>query len=177
MKRTTRWMPTLTVVAALLGCTGATGIPEDAWIQTAAEESAPLGGEALAMMKREMERAHRDMGHFRTTLASLRERKDRSGSIQLSKFVDAYMGLHLGPLLRSEWQSRHPELMALDANLRLATAEVLIQLRDPRRAEQVLDEITTRFAGRGSLLVEYPVGNRSTLEEALQLLNESKWRG
>ena len=177
MLRTTRLTPVLIAIAGLLGCASTPGIPDDSWVETAAEESAPLGGEALAMMKREMERAHRDMLHFRTTLGSLRERKDRSGSIQLSKFVDAYMGLHLGPLLRSEWQSRHPELMALDANLRLATAEVLIQLRDPRRAQQVLDEIATRFVGRESMLVEYPVGTQSTLGDALRSLRENKWRG
>ena len=55
------------------------------------------------------------------------------GLVLFTGFLDAYMGLHLDPMLGSEWQSRHPELMGLDANLRLMKAVVLIQMRSPRR--------------------------------------------
>jgi hypothetical protein len=163
---------------ALAACATDHGLPEDrAWGVTAAEESAPLGGEALAMMKSEMARAHRDMRHFHATLQGLQHRRDRSGSILFAGFLDQYMGAHLEPLLRSEWQSDHPELMALDANLRFAVAEVLIQLRDPRRVEDVIDEIARRFEGRESMLVDYPLDGQGTLGEGLRILRERKWRG
>jgi hypothetical protein len=97
--------------------------------------------------------------------------------VLFSNFLSAYMGLHLDPLLRSEWQSRHPELMALDANLRLAQAEVLIQMRDPRRVQAVLDEIRSRFGGRDGMLVESPSGGQGTLRDALKRLSSSKWKG
>ena len=66
---------------------------------TAAEQSTPLGGPALALRKQEMQRAHRDMLHFHTTLESLQQRKDRNGLMLFSQFLDAYMGMHLDPLL------------------------------------------------------------------------------
>lgn len=145
--------------------------------ETAAEENTPLGGEALGLRKRELERARRDMRHFHATLESLHERGERSGIILFNQYLDRYMGIHLAPLLRGEWQSRHPELMAVDANLRLTQADVLIQMRAPRRVQEVIDELERRFAGRGSMLVEYPPGGQTTLEDALQILRERKWRG
>ncbi len=144
---------------------------------TAAEQSTPLGGPALALRKQEMKRAHRDMLHFHTTLESLQQRRDRNGLILFSQFLDAYMGMHLDSLLQSEWQSRHPELMALDANLRLAQAEVLIQMRSPQRVQQVIDEIEKRYAGRGDMLVEFPIGKQGTLRDGLRRLSDRKWRG
>ncbi len=160
------------------GCAGTPDLPEDRlWGSPRQVESTPLGGEALAMMKREMARAHGDMLHFHETLAALDARGDRSGSIQFSRFVDAYMGLHLEPLLASAWQSDHPELAALDVNLRFAVADVLIQLRDPRRVQDVIEEIESRYRGRENMLVEYPIGSQSPLSEGLRLLRERKWRG
>ena len=145
--------------------------------ERAAEETAPLGGESLSLRKREMRRAHRDMSHFLVTLEGLRHRSDRSGQVLFSQYLDAYMGTHLDELLAAAWQSKHPELVALDANLRLAKADVLIQMRETRRAQQVLDEIDARFAGREALLVEYPLGSQTTLEQAVKNLRERKWRG
>ena len=69
------------------------------------------------------------------------------------------------------------ELMALDANLRFAQADVLIQMRDPRRVERVIEEIERRFEGRGSMLVEYPLGSQGTLSEGVKRLRDNKWRG
>jgi hypothetical protein len=142
-----------------------------------AEESAPLGGEALAVRTSELQRALRDMTHFDATLDSLQWRRDRSGVILFGQFLDAYMGTHLDPLLAHAWQSRHPELAGLDASLRLAKADVLIQLRQTRRVQQVIDDVATRYAGRENLLVEYPLGDQTTLAEALASLRNRKWRG
>jgi len=164
--------------AALLGCAGHTEFQDVLLLEpTAAEQSTPLGGAALGQRKQDMRRAHRDMLHFHTTLESLQERKDRNGLVLFSQFLDAYMGLHLDPLLASEWQSRHPELMALDANLRLVKAEVLIQMRSPQRVQQVIEELQERYAGRGDMLVEFPIGKQGTLRDGLKRLGERKWRG
>jgi hypothetical protein len=67
--------------------------------------------------------------------------------------------------------------MALDAGLRLGKAEVLIWMRQQRRAQQTIDELLKRFEGRENMLVEYPIGGQSTLEQALERLRERKWRG
>jgi hypothetical protein len=162
----------------LAGCASRHEVPDTFAFENAEDaESTPLGGETLALRKRELLRAHRDMGHFLATLESLRHRRDRSGGILFSGFLDAYMGEHLGPLLASRWQSDHPELAALDASLRLAEAEVLIQMNAPGRAQQVLDDVSQRFEGRGSMLVELAPGGQTTLQEALRQLRERKWRG
>jgi len=163
--------------ALLLGCASPPAVPDSFGVPSAAEESTPLGGEALALRRRDMQRAHRDMASFYATLESLHYRRERSGLILFNRFLDAYMGTHLDHLLSAEWQSRHPELMALDANLRLAKADVLIQMRETRRAQQVMDELARRYAGRETMLVEYPIGGQTTLEEALRILRERKWRG
>ncbi|HEY8153370.1 MAG TPA: hypothetical protein VII72_04495 [Myxococcota bacterium] len=166
------------VCGVLMGCAGHTEFQDVLVLEpTAAEQSTPLGGAALAQRKQDMQRAHRDMLHFHTTLESLQERKDRNGLVLFSQFLDAYMGLHLDPLLASEWQSRHPELMGLDANLRLAKAEVLIQMRSPQRVQQVIEELHERYAGREDMLVEFPIGKQGTLRDGLRRLGERKWRG
>jgi hypothetical protein len=170
----------LAVACALLAgaCSGVRPVPEDfASGETRAEEAAPLGGTALGHERREMERAYHDLVHFQVTLESLRYRDDRKSLRRLRRFVDAYMGLHLDPLLTGQWQSRHPELMALDANLRLVKADVLIQMRDTGRAQRVIDEVEERFRGREDMLVDYPIGGQSTLGESLKRLRDSKWQG
>ncbi len=181
MARTCRAALALLALVALgfgTGCATDPEIPDTFGIEDrAAEESTPLGGEALALRMREMRRAHGDMRHYHATLRALHERKDRSGKILFSQFLDAYMGLHLDPLLASKWQSNHPELMALDAGLRLAKADALIWMRETRRAQKTLDELRRRFQGRETMLVDYPIGGQTTLEQALEMLKERKWRG
>jgi len=166
------------ICGAIFGCAGHTEFQDVLFFEpTAAEQSAPLGGAALAQRKQDMQRAHRDLLHFHTTLESLQERKDRNGLLLFSQFLDAYMGVHLDSLLANEWQSRHPELMALDANLRLVKAEVLIQMRSPQRVQQVIEELRERYAGREDMLVEFPIGKQGTLRDGLRRLGERKWRG
>jgi hypothetical protein len=172
-------MRKLLLLLLVFGCAGDPDIPRDLLAQETAvrDEHTPLGGDALHQRRREMERAKRDMVHFQVTLQSLLERRDRSGQIQLSGFLDAYMGTHLDPLLESEWQSRHPELAAVDATLRLVKAELLMHMRETRRMQHELNELSRRFEGRGDMLVEYPVGQQVTLEQAIEILRERKWRG
>ncbi|MGH0030114.1 MAG: hypothetical protein ACQGVC_10015 [Myxococcota bacterium] len=161
-----------------LACASNDRAPADLLPETSrAEASAPLGGEALVQRKNEMRRAHGDMVHFSKTLESLKHRDDKNGLVLFSKFLDAYLGMHVDPLLAGEWQSRHPELTALDANLRFAKAELLIRLKMPRRAQSVMDQIEARFQGREDMLVDYPHGTQRSLGEGLQLLSERKWQG
>lgn len=170
----------LLCACATLGaaCATNTDAPADLIPETsAAEDSSPLGGEALHQRKEEMRRAQADIIHFDATLFSLNHRRDRNGLSLFAKFLDAYLGLQVDPLLGSEWQSRHPELAALDANLRFAKAELLIQLRMPRRAQHVMDQIEERFVGREEMLVDYPFGEQHSLREGLQMLRDRKWRG
>ncbi len=174
MRRRALLLPLLLALA----CAGDPGVPKELLAEDAAvEERTPLGGDALSRRRGELLRAKRDMLGFQSTLRSLQERRDRSGAILFSGFVDAYMGTHLDPLLRSEWQSRHPELAAMDATLRLVKAELLMHMRETRRMQQELDELSRRFEGRSDMLVEYPVGQQVSLDEALELLRERKWRG
>jgi hypothetical protein len=174
------WRTGLAVLAAALvvgGCRTPSAPDTLLAPEEVATKSQPLGGQSLAQRKQELDRAWRDMVHFHVTLESLRHRKERNGLVLFSGFVDAYMGTHLDPLLEPEWQSEHPELQGLDANVRLVQAETLMQLRSPQRMQRALDEIRRRYAGRGDMLVDYPVGEQSTLAEAIESLTSRKWRG
>lgn len=144
---------------------------------TAAEESVPLGGDALAQKKGEMERSLRDLMHFHRTIASLDGRRDRNGFSNFAGFLDAYLGTHVDPLLAGRWQSRHPEVMALDANLRLVKAEIFIVLRDTGRVQDVIEELNERYEGRENMLVEFANGEQGTLKQGLDRLQNDKWRG
>jgi hypothetical protein len=165
------------VAAAWIGCASSAPIEDEfAPDQTAAEESVPLGGEALAEKKAEMQRSLRDLMHFHRTLSSLDGRRDRTGFSNFAEFLDAYLGTHVDPLLSGKWQSRHPEVMALDANLRLMKAEIFIVLRDTGRVQDAIEDLTARYEGRENMLVELPNGEQATLREGLQQLQDDKWR-
>ena len=168
----------LLVAALFVGCASDHRLPPGLLHEEAREdESTPLGGDALAHRKLEMRRAYRDLIHFHATFEGLFFRKDRNGQVMFSEFVGTYMGTHLDPMLRAEWQSQHPELMGIDANLRFVTAEVLMQMRDPAGAQETIEEIERRFRGRENMLVDYPIGEQSTLSEGLETLRDRKWRG
>ncbi len=137
-----------------------------------AEEAAPLGGASLDQRRENMARMYRDLVHFRTSLDDAEERGDRTTTVALGYFVDAYIGMHLDPMLSGEWQSRHPELWGMDADLRLAKADVLVRMNERGRADDVIEEIGTRYAGRQDMLVHYPIGGQSPLGKALQLLRD-----
>lgn len=165
------------LVAGLAAC-GSPRPPADFLVEAdTLEESAQLGGQALAVRKLELRRARADLAHFRNTLETLQQRKDRNGRILFSEFLEAYLGRHLAPLLRSEWQSQHAELAAVDAGIRLLQVEILVRMREPGRAQEEMDEIVRRYQGRESMLVDWPEGQQTTLGEALDRLSNRKWRG
>lgn len=140
-----------------------------------AEEAAPLGGEALAQRRTDLGRAWRDLQHFDMTMRSLVDRKDSRSVALLDGFLFQYMAEHLDPMLRPAWQSSHPEVMALDANLRFMKAEILADMRYPRKVQETIDDIETRYFGRENMLVEYPVGEQRPLGEALEMMRDRKW--
>ena len=110
-------------LVVVLGCTtGPLPAEEFAIDRTAAEESAPLGGDSLVQRKAEMRRSLHDLMHLHRTLSSLADRQDRTGFLSFADFLDSYLGTHVDPMLSGHWQSRHPEVMALDANIRLMKA-------------------------------------------------------
>jgi len=164
---------TLAVATLVFGCAGA----EDLEIANAKVEESPLGGEALVQRKRDLDRAYRDLVHFNTTLASLVDRQDSASIVLFDDFLATYLGEYLDPLLRPQWQSRHAELAGVDASLRFAKAELLVQMRYPRRVQEAIDEIEERFEGRDALLIEYPIGRQGTLGDGLEILKDRKWKG
>ena len=171
------WLAPLLLSGQLMGCAPGMDPMLDEMADMAAEEEAPLGGEALAQRRMDLKRAWRDLLHFDETMQSLVDRKDSRSVALLDTFLSQYMGQHLDPLLRPRWQSSHPEVMAIDANLRFMKAQILAGMRYPRRVQQAIDDIQIRFQGRESMLIEYPAGEQRALGEALQLLRDQKWNG
>lgn len=165
----------LLVALPVFGCAAGLDPELEEAANAAAADEGPLGGEALAQRRMDLDRAWRDLLHFEATMESLVDRKDSRSVALLDGFLDEYMGRHLAGLLRPQWQSSHPEVMALDANLRFMQAEILAQMRYTRRVQVAIEDIQARFTGRESMLVEYPVGEQRPLGEALDMLRDRKW--
>ncbi|HTO71872.1 MAG TPA: hypothetical protein VMR31_18565 [Myxococcota bacterium] len=164
----------LAAVSLSLACGSKTFLPKDfVKPEKSAEENAPTGGPTLDQRRENMTRMYKDLVHFRTSLRDAQQRGDRSTTNALALFIDSYMSMHLDPLLDGEWQSRHPELWGLDADLRLAKADVLIRMNDTSRAKKTLDEVAARYKGRDDMLVHYPLGSESPLGKAIKLLRDS----
>lgn len=138
---------------------------------TRIEPTAALTGEALEQRKREMQRASRDLAHFGATLASLRLHPQGSNA-RFEEFVLLFLDGHVQRLLMGAAASEGPSLTTLEAGMRFVAAEVLIEMGERRRALRAIDEIQRRFEGRASMLVEYPLGEQSTMLDALRALGE-----
>ena len=165
--------------ALLSGCISDERIADD-WVAKAnqREASAPLGGEALAQRRLDLDRSYRNLGHFLATLDSLHRRNDRNGQFMFAEFADFYVAKHVIPMLEPEWQSRHPELSLLDVNARFAVVALWTRLGSSSSAGRMLDEIERRYKGRSEMLVGYPIGGESTLREAVShLRSRSSWSG
>ena len=163
------------VTLQLLGCAAGMDRAPEELDDAMVEDEAPLGGEALAQRRIDLNRAWRDLLHFDATMQSLVDRKDSRSIAILDGFLAQYMGEHLDPMLRPAWQSTHPEVMALDANLRFMKAQILTEMRYTRKVQEAIDDIQMRFQGREGMLVEYPAGEQRALGEALQMLRDQKW--
>jgi len=159
--------------ALAFGCVTDERLADDWMADTAASRaSAPLGGEALVQRKLDLDRSYRDLVHFDATLASLQRRGDRSGVVMFSEFLDFYVAKHVLPMLEGEWQSRHPEVAVLDANVRFAVATVWVEMGSGYSARSMLDEIERRYKGRGEMLIGYPLGSQGTLAEGVANLRQ-----
>lgn len=169
------WLAAFLLSGQLSGCAVGMNPAYEEAMDAAVKEEAPLGGEALARRRLDLTRAWRDLLHFDETMQSLVDRRDSRSVAMLDGFLAQYMGQHLDPLLRPLWQSSHPEVMALDAKLRFMKAQILADMRYPRRVQQSIDDIQARFEGRESMLIEYPAGEQRSLGEALELLRDHKW--
>jgi hypothetical protein len=135
----------------------------------------PLTGTVLLQHKQQMRRALESLFVFRLSLASLAVRRESRDQEVFADFVEAYMGMHLDRLVHGDWQSGHPELTALNANLRILKADLLIRMRERARAEAALDEIAERFRGNEGMLIEYPPGQQTSVRRALDLLRQKRW--
>lgn len=164
---------------APLGCASRASAPDRLLVPAARglDANAPLGGASLAQRRSDLVRAERDLVGMRATVLTLRQRRDRSGLVMFKTFLEDYVTTKLEPVLAAEWQSDHPELLGLDASIRLVQAELFMSLGDRRRMERIVQNIERRFAGREEMLVDYPVGKQTTLREALELLTHQKWWG
>ena len=155
---------------ALATCLATPGTLEPLEV-TRVEPTAALTGEALEQRKREMQRASRDLAHFGATLASLHLHPQGPNS-RFEEFVLLFLDGHVQPLLVGATASEEPSLTTVEAGLRFVAAEVLIEMGERRRAQRAIDEIQRRFEGRASMLVEYPLGEQSTMLDALRALGE-----
>lgn len=164
----------LALAGALAGCAAMDPVPlEQAEL---ARTSKPLGGQTLAEKHAEMERTHDDLVRHLRTLDSMRLRGDQNGMVLFEAFIDEYMDDHVDPLLARDWTSSHPELAGLDASIRLVSIEILTKLRNPNRAQAMIDDMKLRYRGREDLMVEYPVGKRMPVSGALEHVEDRNWR-
>ncbi len=159
----------------LSGCASDEGPGGTEAAQQAAIEETALGGEALSQRRTDLMRAWRDLIHLDETMQGLSDRNDSRSVVLLDNFIAEYMARHLEPLLAPDWQSSHPEVMALDANLRFMKAQLLANMRYTRKVQESIDDLEKRFEGRENMLVEYPVGEQRSLGEALEMLRDQKW--
>jgi hypothetical protein len=174
MSQPIRTLAALALAGALAGCASYEPVPlEDV---EAVRVTKPLGGETLAEKRRTMERTHADIVRNLRTLDSMLRRGDDAGIQLLKTSFYGYMDEHVEPLLAKDWTSHHPELGGLDAGIRFVAIEVLSKLESPHRAEAIIDDVKLRFRGRGDLMVEYPVGRRTPLDKAIELVEEQYWR-
>jgi hypothetical protein len=141
------------------------------------DPNTPLGGVSLSQRRLELVRTHSDLVHFMATLDSLQLRRDQSGQILFKGFVDEYLGTHVDPMLATAMHSEQPELAGLDASIRFLEAEMLAKLRSPHRAQQTIDALEQLYQGREDMLVDWPIGKKTTLKKALDLFDDRKWRG
>jgi hypothetical protein len=169
----------LVLLGALAGGCGSKGHNPalDLDAEVPKDRNTPLGGVTLTQRRMELVRAHADLVHFMATLDSLQLRRDQNGQVLFKGFVDEYLGTHVDPMLETEMHSKQPELAGVDASIRFLEAEMLTKLRSPARAQKTVDELERLYQGREDMLVDWPIGKKTTLKKAMDLLNDEKWRG
>jgi hypothetical protein len=171
--KTATWLG-VALAAVLAGCASYEPVPLEDVESTRAQK--PLGGATLAEKRSEMERTQQDMVRHLRTLDAMLRRDDKDGVVLFKNFFYGYMDDHVTPLLARSWTSHHPELGGLDASIRFFAIETLAKLNAPHRAKLLIKDLKARFQGRGDLMVDYPIGRRSNVTKALELVEEQYWR-
>ena len=69
------------------------------------------------------------------------------------------------------------EVYHADALVRPEDLEIALQRVHARSQLARENRYLQNLAGRDNMLVEFPIGERGTLGEALELLGKRKWRG
>ncbi len=131
------------------------------------EPDEQLAGESLEQQKRALRRTHDDLKAIQLTAQSLRRHRNIQGIEAFESFVQPFIADQVRPLLDEEPQW-HPELKLLKANLMFAEAAVWLELRDSGRVSKVTRRIEKALSGEKNMLVEYPLGDESTVEQALR---------
>ena len=125
-----------------------------------------LDGETLAQRIHKMRRANSDLRFFHASLDSLRRHERADEVAQLAAFLTRLMDGPVAEVLSDRREGWSPQLTQLDANLLFAQAHIAVDLRDEQRVAALLDEIENRFDGMEQLVVQYPIGNENSLEDA-----------
>ena len=133
-----------------------------------------LTAHALAQRKHAMRRIRRDVSQMERTIEMLQRHRDGMQLERFERFVRPYLEERLDPLLRGQSEVWHPELRPFEANLLLAKAGVYVQLGDERALGRVIEALEHEFEDLGSLLVEYPMGEKATLAQSIATLEEEK---
>ncbi len=165
------------LAAALCACASGGYAPAPSALalgQSSGEDASPLAGATLDHRRRLLERRFDDLAEIADALDQSDLRGEKAAVVQLRRFADAYVGMHVDPLLAETWQSRHPELFALDAALRLRNADLLARMDASDRARRALREIEELYSGRMDMLVEFPSGVRRSLRESLRDVREGR---
>ncbi len=174
---TSRQRTLLALVVSGVLCACATMDPVPLENAERVRSSKPLGGQTLAEKHSELARTYSDLQRHLRTLDSLQLRGERNGLVLFREFLDEYLDDHVDPLLARDWTSNHPELAGLDAGIRFVSIELLSKVKDLRRAGTMIDDVRLRYRGREDVLVDYPVGKRTPLRSALEIVEEQEWRG
>ncbi len=132
-----------------------------------------LGGEALAQKKNRIRRVHADLVHLFVGYQRVERQLKTGDQAQLEGFIRPYIEGQAAALISGLDQPWNPDLRLLEANLLFAAGALYGAMGDEDEVAGVANTIEDRFAGYESLLVEYPIGETQTLENAVAGLRGS----
>ena len=122
-----------------------------------------------------MRRAHSDMGHLHLAhdrLSRLAKNADRE---QLETFIRPYLETRVRSLIDTPVdQGWNSELRLLEANLLFAEGALFAAMGDVEDLDLVIGTLSDRYDGYESMLIEYPIGQSSTLENGIDDLRSMR---
>jgi len=132
-----------------------------------------LGGEALAQKKERIRRVHADLVHLFEGYQRVERQLKTDDQEKLESFIRPYIESQATPLIATGDQPWNPDLRLLEANLLFATGALYGAMGDADELAGVATTIEGRFVGYETLLVEYPIGETQTIENAVAGLRGS----